>query len=68
MIVEQKMRFEVTEDNCPKAVYDELLGLESITANDIGIEDVVSNKTADWLAEHTNDTTNGEFVEYEIGD
>lgn len=61
------MEYEVSKNNCPKAVFDEISKLNEIDVNDIGIEENITNKTADWLAEYTNDyNNNGFFVKYEF--
>lgn len=59
------MDFEILKEECPKAVFDEISKLNHIDINDIGFEHKITNKTADWLAEYTNDANNnGFFVDY----
>mgnify|MGYP006077146677 CR=1 FL=1 len=66
IILEVKMQYVVNENECPKAVFQELSKKDTITSNDIGIEKYVTNKTADWLAEHTDKNENGSFISYQI--
>ena len=67
IILEVKTQYLVNENECPKLVFQELSKLNDITIHDIDIErNKISNKTADWLAEHTDNNESGSFVSYEI--
>ena len=59
--------YEVSKNTCPQAIFDEISKLNEINTNDIGFEHKITNKTADWLAEHTKDLNqNGFFIKYEF--
>jgi len=66
IILEVRMQYVINEKECPKYIFNELYKKETITSNDIGVEKYITNKTADWLAEHTDNNNNGSFISYNI--